>query len=560
MLMTTVVSIAQFNKLVDYSGLYRMNGTYNNLSGSVLENDSLSERRSSLGYALFDLGIHVSPYKELKVSTILRSRSDIGAFFGTGSIVQFRQIRVEGNIAKVIKYQLGDIDVSMTRYTLYNPEETFQDYESEAFALRRDIVAYENFNYGNNWRMQGAQFETSLLFGKYLERLKAKVLLTRVKKANIRNIPDRYVGGGSLTLFQSKYLQLGGNYISMFDNVGTALDTAYNFANRVITREFKITLESNAMLFNLAGEMGPSYYKYYVANQFKTEKYNDYFYDLGAAVTYKPINLKVIGGYRNIGPLFSSPTAQTMRILPYNTPTELSNVNNNTSDRQATLYDRMTQEGLYNQSIYIGLMQYLPIYGNATPYGPATPNRAGTTIGLSYSDTASIFSAEAKADLLSEIIAEGTSELRKFNVYQGGVKLNLGKLLRLNRAIGICTGIRNEQTTRSGPAPIDFNTTHVNTGINVEVLSRLDLLIGMKHLTGKGNELLAQRDLFNTITSFDDYIIDSKQQILSGGLRYRFFKYSYFSVQYNSFTNKDALSSANDYKWGQIWGNMTLKF
>lgn len=560
MLMAAAVSNAQFNKLVDYSGLYRMNGTYNNLSGVVLDNDSLSERRSSGGYALFDLGINVSPYKELKVSTILRSRSQIGAYFGTGNLIQFRQIRVEGNIAKIVKYQLGDIDVGMTKYTLYNPEETYQNFEPEAFALRRDIVAYENFNYGNNWRMQGAQFETSLLFGRFVERVKAKAILSRVKKANTTNIPDRYVAGGNLTILQSKYLQVGVNYISMFDNVGTALDTAYDYSNRVLTGEYKLTFESSGLLFNLLGEFGPSYYKYYVASQQKTEKYNDYFYDLGAAATYKPMHLKVYGGYRNVGALYSSPTAQTMRILPYNTPSELATINNATTGRQATIYDRMTQESLYNQSIYIGLMQYLPIYGNATPYGPATPNRAGTTVGITYSDTASILMLDAKADLLSEVIAEGTTFLRKFNVYQGGFNLNVGKLASMKKLLGVSFGLRQEQTTRSGPAPVDFKTTHINSGLNVEVLKKMDVLLGMKYLTGKGNELLAQRDLFNTITSFDDYIIDSKQMILSGGLRLRFFKYSYFTLQYNHFENKDAISTTNNYQWGQIWGNMTLKF
>ncbi len=560
LIMAAAVSNAQFNKVVDYSGLYRMNGTYNTLSGPVLNNDSLSERRSSNGYALFDFGINVAPYKELKVSTILRSRSQVGAFFGTGNLIQFRQIRVEGNIAKVVKYQLGDIDVGMTKYTLYNPDESYQDHESEAFAMRRNIVAYENFNYGNNWRMQGAQFESSLLFGRFLERVKAKAILTRVRKAVATNIPDRYVMGGTLTVLQSKIIQLGVNYVTMFDNVGSALDTAYSFSNRVITGEYKVALESNKILVNLSGEFGPSYFKYHVASKLKTEKYNDYFYDLGAAATYKPANLKLYGNYRNIGPLFSSPTAQTIRLFPFNTPTELSKLNNGTTGRQATMYDRMTQEGLYNQSIYIGLMQYLPIYGNVTPYGAATPNRQGITAGMSYSDSSSIITLDAKIDKLSEIKAEGTNKLRNFSAYQGGFNLDLGKLVASKKQLGISLGMRNEQTMRGGQAPINFKTNLINSGVNIEVLNKLDVLLGAKYLTGKGNELLAQRDLFNTILSFNDYIINSKQTILTGGLRYRFFKDSYLTFQYNHFDNHDSISAANNYKWGQIWGNMTLKF
>lgn len=437
LIMGANVSHAQLNKIVDFSGLYRMNGTYNNLKGPILTNDSLSERRSSNGYALFDFGINVTPYKELKVGVILRSRSQIGAFFGLGNIVQFRQIRIEGNLAKVIKYQLGDIDVGMTKYTLYNPDEIYRDYEAEAFALRRSIVSYENFNYDNNWRMQGAQLESSLLFGRVLERIKAKAILTRVKKANVTNIPDRYVVGGNLTLIQSKYLQAGVNYVTVFDNVGTAVDTAYNYSNRLLTGEYKLTFESNKLLFNLYGEGGPSYFKYYVKNELTTESYHDYFYDLGASAAIKPAHIKVYGSYRNVGTLFSSPTAQTMRILPLSSPTEVGRIFNSTIYRTATIYDRLTQEGLYNQSINVGLMTFLPLYGNVTPYGPATPNRAGITAGLSYSDTASILTLDGKADILSEIIAEGTTELRKFNAYQGGLRLNLAKLVSMQKQFGI---------------------------------------------------------------------------------------------------------------------------
>lgn len=563
LMMVTGIVHAQFNKLIDYSGLFRMNGTYNRLGGEALDNDSLSERRSSNAYALFDFGINVSPYKELKVSTIIRSRSVIGASFSQqvgANIMQFRQIRIEGNLGKVIKYQLGDIDVSMTKYTLYNSNESYHDYESDAFAMRRNIVAYENFNIGNNWRMQGGQFESNLLFRKYLDRVKAKALLTRVKKSNLTNIPDRYVLGGSVTVVQSKYVQLGANYISVFDNVGTAVDTAYDYSNRLLTGEYKFTYEMDKLLFNLYGEMGPSYFKYFLKSQRKTEKFNDYFYDLGLSATYKPAKLKLYGGYRNVGPLFSSPTAQTLRLYPYSTPTEVSKIQNASTTRQASIYDRMTQEGLYNQSIYVGLMQYLPIYGNASPYGQATPNRTGLTVGLSHSDSASALTVDAKVEMLSEVMGEGTNAHREFKVYQGGLKLDLAKLASLKKRLGITFGMSNEQTTRSGPAPIDFKTNLLDAGLNYEFINRLEVLLGAKYLQGKGNELLAQRDLFNNITAFNDYIIDSKQTILTAGLRYRFFKDSYVSVQYNSINNKDVISSNNNYQWSQIWGNLTIKF
>lgn len=120
--------------------------------------------------------------------------------------------------------------------------------------------------------------------------------------------------------------------------------------------------------------------------------------------------------------------------------------------------------------------------------------------------------------------------------------------------------MRYEQTKRSGPAPIDFKTNLIDAGLNYEVLKKLDILLGAKYLAGEGNELIALRDLFNNILAFYDYKIDVQETVLSGGLRYRFFRNSFASIQYNHFSNKDLYVPIGSYQWGQVWGNMTIVF
>ncbi len=69
-----------------------------------------------------------------------------------------------------------------------------------------------------------------------------------------------------------------------------------------------------------------------------------------------------------------------------------------------------------NQSqIKEGLMVYDPRYNNATPYGVATPNRKGFKIDLSYEDLDYRWLVKVNSELLSDILGEGTSELKKYN-------------------------------------------------------------------------------------------------------------------------------------------------
>ena len=107
------------NGLVSYSGLFRFNYTGNTLSGDRLNGDTTSSRKGNAGYALFDLGININPFKDFKVGAIIRTETQIGQFFQASNIINFRQLRIEGRIAKVVKYQIGDIDpVSYTHLTL----------------------------------------------------------------------------------------------------------------------------------------------------------------------------------------------------------------------------------------------------------------------------------------------------------------------------------------------------------------------------------------------------------------------------------------------------------
>ena len=122
--------------------------TTDKLKGDLIDSDSLTNttNKGVSGYTLFDLGLNLEKDKTFKANAILRARNQFGLFFGDGTRLEFRQIQLEGIIGKGVKYEIGDIDIKMTPFTVFNSEEMYNEFESDIFAQRRGILEYENFN------------------------------------------------------------------------------------------------------------------------------------------------------------------------------------------------------------------------------------------------------------------------------------------------------------------------------------------------------------------------------------------------------------------------------
>jgi hypothetical protein len=570
-----LVSISQVlsaQTSVYFTGLGRAIVTNDRLKGPVLAStpehaqDTTSPRKATGGYTLFDLGVNLQSGETLRGNAILRVRNEFGGFYGQGASLLFRQIRIEGVAAKRVKFQLGDIDLGLSPYTLYNPDEIYHTFEADIFKIRRNIVHYENFNYDNKWRVQGGDFNTHLIFTKGIEKIKFRVFGARTRKSNqFTNQPDRVFYGGRVEVLQSKFLSIGGNYIRTTDVLGTVPDTIVNFNDQVMTGDFKITLESDKVIFMAYGEAGRSNYSYFKKINDTTVKYNDYFYDLGLSAALKPVGLKFIASYRNVGANFFSPTAQTRRIFDYGTPTvfgTLQNVNDPITGhtRIPTLFDRYSQEGLYNQSISTTLMPFLPQYNNVTPYGSSTPNRKGFTFGIEKTDTSNIFRSEVKVDLLTEVVGVNSSDRRKFFAARGGFMFNVGKVLSFNRNLGINLGARYEHTTRANSS-IDLSSFLFDAGLNFEVVKSLDLLFGYKLLRANGKEFLIQRDGFNSITNFPViYDINQLQGVWATGLKYNFNNTTFFTAQAHIVNFDNNANNSINYNINQFFFNFTILF
>ena len=571
--------------------------------------DTGSAKRGTSGYTIFDLGINAQPNETLRASAIFRIKNQFGGFYGDGSFFYFRQLRLDGIISKVVKYEIGDIDVGLTPYTLYNFDESYHDYEADIFGIRRSVVNYENFNFGNKWRMQGASGSTSLKFNKIIEKINIKAFATRNRTTDYLTIPDRLFFGGRIDAVQSKYFQLGANLARMTDLPQTSPSTQGSLYNNVVTGDYKITLPVGEKAgIDLNGEFGQSYFSFDTLSQginggvqTNTVKKGG-FYDLGIAVKHTPLNIKLFANYRAVSADYLSPGAQTRRIYDfgyatysgngsiasYNNLTQLyPTYNNGTNYRTPGLYDRFTQENDRNLSLQTQLMPFLPQYNNITPYGIATPNRKGFTFGISAGESDKLIKADLIIDKLSEISAlpNASSQLRKFTGVKGGLSLNLAKLLKTERLITVSGGFRYEHTTRSGDtstaaaaAPIDLKSTLIDLGFCVEIVKNLDIIAGYKSMYAKGNEILTIRDASNNVVAYESlgqyaapggtlstvYNLnpgfDVKQSIYAFGFRYRFTKNTYFTTQGNFVNYFDDSQSYADYRIKQLFLNYTMVF
>jgi hypothetical protein len=571
---------------ITYRGQFRtVLGDYN-LTGNILDSnsqrtdhpylDTSSARRGSQGSMIMDLGINCKPNESFKFLAEFRFRSLIGLDVSgatpvvTGSYTNiaiiFRQLRVEGTIKNLFNYQIGDIDLGLTKYTLYNNDETFKTYESSIYRERRIITQYEAFQTGNLWRLQGAAIKRRFTFNKGIQQADLNIFGTRTKKNNGElAILDRFLVGGKLDVMQSKFLTLGVNWTNFFDVPGTSVDTAYNYHNQVLSLSYKITpISSDNSELSLTGESGMSSNRYYIKTLDTTSKKKDHFIDIGLKYLYKPKKIELTASYINVGADFTSPSAQTLRLNTLGRTNLLGSIYNNTAYRIPTIFERYASDHIYNQRIQTGLMVFLPIYGNVMPYGAATPNRSGLVFNLGRLDEPEqVFSASAGGAMLSEIVSEGDlidKKLRKFLQLKGGAALKLSKLIGYKRNIMMTAGGRYESTERAGSAAVDYKSTLLDAGLTFEITKDLSLLGGVKYLHGKGMEVITNRDVFGGIESFTPYMSDITQSVISGGIRVDLYTNSFASIEYNKVVAKNNLNVGSSYMLGNLFFNFTLRF
>lgn len=564
----TILAINSLNaQVVSYNGLGRTIIQDDNFKGKLIEDDSLSPSSGTGGYILFDLGVNIHPSKVLKASAILRSRMEFGGFFGDGASLEFRQFHISGIVGKDnkgLKYELGDLDLKLSPFTLYNNEETYAEYESDIFKQRREIIEYENFNIGNNWRLQGINLSGNLIFDKVLERADLQLFGTRQRNSISFEEPDRFLFGTNLKITQSKNILLNINATHFTDAPSTINTPSNKYENTVVTGNLVLNKVKKGKGVKVSIESGLSNFSYENVEEDRANNLNDIFSHAEVEGKLESINLALTLGYRYVGFDFLSVGAQTRRTLDYGVPTIFGSVRGATAFRSPVIFDRYSEQGIYNQELSPTLALYNPRYNLVSPYGVATPNRTGFSVGIADIKKSEWISYGVTFNLLTEIVGEGTEAKRNFTELKGGTNLQVNELINRDKSAIVSFGARHETSNREDDL-VNFSVLSLDAGLDLEVLKNLYLQVGYKHVLSSGNEFLGVRDEFNELVSYTPFNTQEgnsniREQILSTGLKYNFGKYSVFTfnAHFVDLNNRDI--SEDNYQIHEYFFGYTLKF
>jgi len=533
------------------------------------ENDTLHADNVSKGHVLVDLGININPDKRTEVQAIIRMRSDIGGFYTAGSALQLRQLYIKGLIGKYFSYQVGDLYLQMSPYTFYNNNAEGSINEGRIFAdFRRDYTNYENLsNKGNYWWQQGATTNFALAFKE------SKIDSMRVDAFFVRNRPNNYLSGapaalfhagGRVTLTSTDKMKLIGNYVNLFE-IGKTADIDSVISNPVTSLQLDYTLWNNeSTALRVVGEGG---YSQLIFKGYETRASKDGSFGEGAVkLNLKPANLLISAGYSYVDPQFYSSAAQSKRVNFANIPSTFPNVGNDplAAPRTANIFDLVKDTAVYNQRIVSQLMAYDPTLNNSQAYGKATPNRQGVNLDLQYKDSAQKVMANVNAAYLTEIVGVGTSEKRNFLVLKAGADFHIHKFINWKKKLIITTGVRHETTKRGGDPiqSVDLTSTLIDLGLEVEVVNRLDVLVGTKFLTATGNEFITLHNKYNDVSfsNANTANISVNQSLLAAGLKYRFSANTYLTVQDHIFAYTDGNNSVRNYSFNQFLIMFNMNF
>ena len=514
--------------------------------------DTSSVKRKDGGYALIDLGVNIKPNKNTEILGMFRIRNEFGGFWGAGVSFDVRQLWVKGVVANALRYQLGDLNLKQTPFTLFNHHADQIDSLPKVFNLQRSIVNYERFYMNNNtWRMQGANIDFGLSFAKYLKELNVNAFLTRINATDFGAVPDRLMSGYTVQFVQSKNFQLSVNSNHVFDVKGTVSNDNL-FKNSVNSIDGKLRKELAKKSFLFAGEIGQSNYIY--TNDTLAPNLKDYFIHAYGQMTLPKWNLTGTLGYLNVGPDYRSIGAQSKDINYNAEPTYFDRYTNGQQIRPIALFDVVGNENIYNRTITSALMNESQIYNQVLPYGIATFNRVGAYTKIQYKNKKGL-DINSQIYKLNEIRGQGSFAVRNMSMYKLNASIPLHSFLKSKHKLIIHGGTSMQVSNRKSELPIEsmnLKSMQNTFGLQWELFSNFELMLGYITQTNNGYDYLPSRNAFTEITYFNRVDYKLNQQMKAAGIRYNFNPKTYLCLLYQQSNFNDKQDQQSDFSINQF--------
>lgn len=525
------------------------------LKEDLPEADTVTAPKINSGHVLADLGINIRPNKSTEIQGMIRIRNDYGGFWGSGVSFDVRQLYIKGVIGGIFRYQLGDINYKMTKYTLWNSNQEIVSNMPVVFQQQTDnLVNYDNFySQDNSWRQQGGAAEFGLVFNKYVQELQFHGVTTRMKASNNNTLNDRLFSGLNLYLVQSGYFEAGFNYANVYDIPGTSNNTTI-FHNPVITGTLKFIYNREEWKSDIVAEFGNSKTSY--DEDTLAPELKDQFFDVTASVKNVQSGFSVSAGLQRIGPDFRSPGSQTKRINYTAYPAAYQRITNDQILRPITMMDLMRESDLYYTQLNSNLTEMNPGYDNITPYGAATPNRQGWSIGASWQKETIPVSAAVAWTSLEEVRGQGTLEPHHYSRLDLSAESDINRFLKnYSRLIHASFSYRMDATKRDAEElikPVDLKTNVASFGLEIETFKSLDVMLGFQSLSYNGFDFMAIRNNYSEVINFAEYEADGKETMTALGLRYRFTEKIFLTGQMSNLKVEDSTGEIPTYRIQQF--------
>lgn len=549
--------------IVRFNGLGRTVLQNTELGGPVLDSDTLSPRRQVDGEFLLDLQINATPNDKTEVQSILRLRNEFGGFFGAGMSVEVRELWARGIIANAIEYRVGDMDIAMTPYTFYNPiEEGFVN-NPAAFQPQQEIIYYEQFYHeGNTRRMQGAKLDFGLDFTHVFRDADFSAFIARVRGTDFLTIPSRFTSGAHAK-FTTRSISdelgmegdFGFNFVHTFDDLRSG-EATQGIRNTIGTFNWDLRLYTTEnMAVHFLGETGLSSAENKL-DSLSLFKLEGVFVDAGAKVLLKKQKLKVYGAFVDVGPDYFSIAAQSRRIDLEAERSYYDRLGVDQQRRRPSLFDFSRDRAMYTFELSDNLMPYDPRFSNTLPYGLATPNRRGVRLGAERGGIEDRIETRLDAAFMSEIQGQGTEELKNFALIRAAANVNIHEFIDFKKKLRFTLGYQFESTQRGGVEieQIDLQSNMIELGLEAEIFTGFDVVLGAKFLEASGNEFVPRIGDFNIIRDFpSQFQADDRERLLAAGLKYTFKDGVYLTIQYHAFQSRQGNDNPNDFNLNQVF-------
>lgn len=494
------------------------------------------------GWNLLDLNPHVNPTPNVEVFAQVRVLNRFGGFFGQGTQVDVRQLRVSGVLKGKVRFNVGDIYLNQSCYTLHADEGEVFDPWGRAFEAQKRLVAYENFFEDNRWRLQGAHANAVFLGDRWVERLVLDGYATRPRGSRQLSessyVPDRVLAGvTSAVVGQDGWSgELHHSVLADLPQSGTA---EHNVLNPVLHGLVHKEGTKKGVHMKWTAEAGASRRGWKLRDLSAPDldslvlSQTGGFASLQVKMTGQDSSWNVRASYREVDPFFRSAGAQSKRYnftdLP--APSVFPTWGAGASFRSASLFDLLTDVSRANQGVSPTLMVVAPLFDNVLPYGCATPNRRGGEIAAEKRWKSMAF--KLNLGRFGELTGQGTTQLRSFSVLGLGMEWTSTSSPQAWR-VSVFENVQQTQRGGSALESVELLTSNLTLSGGYEVWPDTWLECSGRHALGRGHEYLGIRDNLGELYNFERVELDTQAWMTSFGVKHLLSNDISASVQWNA--------------------------